>query len=418
MILVTSKANPIWHFRRGTGGPRRVVHVPPRFASSEWSGTEAVVLELAKQQLGSGMDPVIISTLALSEIRHEVIDGVRVQRHPHSYFVFGAGKNGAKPQGDKSGNLLSIPVFQSLMQEPDVRLFHTHTLGRLGGEVLHASRMRFRPFVATVHEDPNIGSIGGSSNELKDADMVVFASKFEADHAIETLGHDRIAHLPHGVDCARFAAGDGASVREAHGIPPQAFVVGSPSRSDAGKILLLLEAFAQARAWQPGMHLLINTMDASAGDAAQFDARIVEHGLGAHVHMLSGIQNKDRANVINACDALVLLPPQKVMPSDVLEAWSASRPLVGDRFSGIGNFVSDRETGLLFDPESPAASEKLAAHIELLAADETLRRQIGERGRVEAQAHDWSRIGARLEEIYQLAEKHHLTARQQGRIAA
>jgi glycosyltransferase involved in cell wall biosynthesis len=91
---------------------------------------------------------------------------------------------------------------------------------------------------------------------------------------------------------------------------------------------------------------------------------------------------------------------------------------VGDRFSGIGNFVSDRETGLLFDPESPAASEKLAAHIELLAADETLRRQIGERGRVEAQAHDWSRIGARLEEIYQLAEKHHLTARQQGRIAA
>ena len=288
MNLVTSKANPIWHFNRGTGRPRRIVHVPPRFASSEWSGSEAVVLELAKQQLGSGMDPIIISTLARSEIRHEVIDGIRVHRHPHSYFVFGAGGSGTQSHSAKSGNLLSIPVFQSLMQEPDVRLFHTHTLGRLGGEVLHASRMRFRPFVATVHEDPNIGSLGGSRKELQDADMVIFASKFEADHAIETLGHDRIAHLPHGVDCARFAAGNGASFREAHGIPQQAFVIGSFSRSDAKKNLLLLEAFAQACARRPGMHLVINATDTSASDAAQFDVRIQELRLGANVHLLSG----------------------------------------------------------------------------------------------------------------------------------
>jgi glycosyltransferase involved in cell wall biosynthesis len=102
----------------------------------------------------------------------------------------------------------------------------------------------------------------------------------------------------------------------------------------------------------------------------------------------------------------------------VLEAWSASRPLIGDRFSGMGNLVRERETGLLFDPESPAASEKLAAHIELLATDETLRREMGEHGHVEAQPHDWSRIAAQLEEIYKLAEKYHLIARQQGRMAA
>jgi glycosyltransferase involved in cell wall biosynthesis len=278
--------------------------------------------------------------------------------------------------------------------------------------------MRFRPFVASVHDDPNMGSIGGSRKELKDADMVIFASKFEADHAIETLGHDRIAHLPHGVDCARFAAGDGASFREAHGIPTEAFVVGSLNRTGAKKILMLLEAFAQASARLPGMHLVINTADTSASDATQFNARIQERGLGAIVHLLSGIQNKDRSNALKACDALVLLPWQKAATSDVLEAWSAARPLIGDRFSGIGNLVRDRENGLLFDPESPAASEKLAAHIEMLAADEALRREMGERGRGEAQSHDWSLIGAQLEEIYKLAEKHHLIARQQGRMAA
>ena len=124
MKLVTSKANPIWHFRHQMRGPRRIVHVPQQFASRDWTGSQAVVLELARHQAGSGMDPVIISTLALSEIRHEIIDSIRVHRHPHSYLFFGSGDGGIRAQHDTGDNLLSIPVFQSLMQEPEVRLFH------------------------------------------------------------------------------------------------------------------------------------------------------------------------------------------------------------------------------------------------------------------------------------------------------
>src|SRR5688572_16342957 len=135
MILVTSKANPVWHFRRNTVGPRRIVHVPRRFASRDRSGAESAVLEFAKQQLSAGMEPVIISTLALSELRHEVVSGIRVHRHPYASLFFGAGDGAPEATEHKAENPLSTPVFQSLMQEPEVRLFHTHTLGRLGGEV-------------------------------------------------------------------------------------------------------------------------------------------------------------------------------------------------------------------------------------------------------------------------------------------
>src|SRR4051812_45656548 len=152
MKLVHSKANPIWHFRHQTRGPRRIVHVPQQFASQEWTGTESVVLELAKQQFATGMVPVIISSLVLSDIRHETIDGIRVQRHSHSYPFFGSGNGGTGTQHEPGDHLLAIPIFQSLMQEPEVRLFHAHTLGRMGSEVRNAARMRGRPFVVSVHD--------------------------------------------------------------------------------------------------------------------------------------------------------------------------------------------------------------------------------------------------------------------------
>jgi glycogen(starch) synthase len=175
---------------------------------------------------------------------------------------------------------------------------------------------------------------------------------------------------------------------------------------------------AQASARQGGMHLVIHTPQLQADDATRLDACIQQHGLGAHVHLLPGFPDEDRHHIFQACDALVLLPWHKSSTSDVLEIWSAGKPLIGDRFGGIGHFVRDGETGLLFDPESTTAAEKLAAHIECLAADETLRRQMGQQGHAAALPHDWSRIGAQLEEIYQLAEKHHQLARQQGRMAA
>ena len=237
-------------------GARRIVHVPRRFVAEEWGGTETVVLELAKQQQRLGFDPLIITSMALSGIPHEIISGVPVERHRHCYPFFGLSSAERHALDKKGGNLLSLPLFKSLMMERDVRLFHAHTLKRLGGEVRTAARLRNRPFVVTVHggvfdvptEESSsmlrpiegkmewgkpFGALFGSRKVLEEADMVIFVDKGEALRASSRLPHDRIAHLPNGVDCARFIGGGGDLFRARHGIPRDAFLVANISRIDA-----------------------------------------------------------------------------------------------------------------------------------------------------------------------------------------
>jgi len=418
MNLVTSQANPIWNFRRANGGPRRIVHVPPRLSSQHRTGAEADVLELAKHQLDSGMEPIIITTLAMSDIRHEVVSGIRVHRHTHSYFLFGSGEISRPAQPEKEEGLLSIPIFQSLMQEPEVRLYHSHTLGRLGSEVLQAARMRYRPYVVTVHDNAGPGSLTSSLEDLQDADMVIFPTEYEAEQASARLGHKRVAHLPHGVDCAHFASGNGASVRETFGIPAGALVIGNVIRPDARKMSLVLESFAQAAADHPAAHLLLDTAQLTSEDSDQLATRIQGAGLETRVHRITRESSFDRVDLMHACDVLIILPHDKPSSMDVLEAWSAQRPLITDRFGGVGTLIRDGDTGLLFDPESSTAAARLAEHIEQLAANPDLRRQMAEKGSADAAERDWSRIVARLEQIYQLAEKYNREARRYGKQAA
>lgn len=446
MNLVTSTANPIWHFRsRSTPGPRRIVHVPRRFVAEEWGGTETVVLELAKQQQKAGMEPVIITSMALATNRHEIISGIRVHRHSHCYPFFGLSAGDKQALDKKGGNLLSIPIFQSLMQEPEVRIFHAHTLKRLGGEVRTAARMRGRPFVATVHGGvfgvpaaeseamlkpiegkiewgKPFGAIFGSRKVLEEADMVIFVDKNEAERAPAKLGHDRIAHLPNGVDWARFSQGNGAAFRAQHGIPQDAFVVMNISRLDAQKNqLLLLEAHARAAVRRSGLHLVLIGPETQPDYTARLKAFIQENNLGGSVHLLPALKNNDPALVDahHACDAFVLPSMHEPFGIVVLEAWSAGKPVIVSKVGGLAALVRDGDTGLFIEPESPDAAAQLAAQIERLADDAALCRHLGGQGRAEAQDHyDWSRIGARQEEIYQLAEQHHQAARTQGRKAA
>jgi glycosyltransferase involved in cell wall biosynthesis len=420
MTLVTSKANPIWHFRRNTSGPRRIVHVPPRFASANWSGADADVLALAQQQLSAGMEPVIISTMMLSDIRHEIVSGIRVQRHPNSYYFFGSGETqmavpATEPLEDRTdSHLLSIPVFQSLMQEPEVRLFHTHALGRLGSEVRNAARMRFRPFVATVHGSASIstGTLIGSRKDLADAHMVIFMEKREAMRASSILGHDRIAHLAHGVDCARFTKGHGAAFREQHGIPRTAFIAGCFAELTASDARWLLEACAEVVARRRAVHLLLKQPGTDA-QLTVLQESIQQLQLGEHVHLAPAWERHDAKHVdaLHACDVLIQCGASH---EDVLVAWSAGKPIIAHHSEKLAALVRDYETGLLCEPDSPFAVTELASYLERLTSDEALRQKMGEQGRAEALAHhDWSRVHAQLEEIYQLAEKHHQITRQQ-----
>jgi glycosyltransferase involved in cell wall biosynthesis len=73
--------------------------------------------------------------------------------------------------------------------------------------------------------------------------------------------------------------------------------------------------------------------------------------------------------------------------------------VVGGRSGGVPDAVRDGETGILVDPEQPAA---VAAGISRLLADEPLRRRMGAAGRRAVETYyNWDRVSRDLIRIYE-----------------
>ena len=410
-----------------------IVHVPRRFVAEEWGGTETVILEISRQQQRAGATPVIMTSMALAKLRNETIGGVPVKRYPYCYPFFGLSAADRAALDKKGGNLLSLSLFYALYREPNVRLFHAHALKRVGGEVRTAARLRKKPFVVSLHggvfdvpaaelgtmlkpiENKTewgkpFGALFGSRKVLTDADYVICVGQSEMEKAKHELTHDRIAYLPNGVDCAKFATGDGTAFRAKHGIPTDAFLVLNISRIDAQKNqVLLLAAFARFRQSEPKAFLVLIGPETQPSYAARLRELVATHGMERQVRILPGMRNDqpELVQAFHAANVFVLPSMHEPFGIVVLEAWSAGRAVIASRVGGLQALVRDGETGLFLDPNAPTAAADLAAQLARLAGDPAFCTALGEAGRREARAHyDWEQIGRQLEDLYRLAEEH------------
>ena len=413
-----------------TSSSPSIVHVPRRYTAGEWGGTETVVQEISRQQQQQGWQPVIVTSMALASESSENLAGVPVVRHRYCYPFLGLSRDQKAALDKKGGNLLSLPLAADLLTRSNVRLYHAHALNRLGGTVRAAARLRGKPFVVSLHggvfdvpEDEQAdlqkpvrghvewgrfwGALVGARHVLQDADHVICVGQSETDKARAALTHDRISHLPNGVDCARFACGDGVRFRRAHGISEEAFLVLNVSRIDAQKDqMTLVRAFAELHDHTPGAHLLLIGPETQPAYARRLRECIAALGLDSAVTLLPGIPNADPSLVdaLHACDLFVLPSRHEPFGIVALEAWSAGRPVIASRVGGLATLIRDQVTGWHFESGSVESLERVIRHA---AAHPGQRRQIAEAGRSEARAHyDWSRIAARLETIYQQAENH------------
>jgi glycosyltransferase involved in cell wall biosynthesis len=79
-----------------------------------------------------------------------------------------------------------------------------------------------------------------------------------------------------------------------------------------------------------------------------------------------------------ALDAMILPSGNEGTPVSAIEALAAGRPVVATRVGGLPDVVREGKDGFLV---SPGAVDELADRLERLAADEGLRRRMGEAGR-------------------------------------
>ena len=411
-----------------------ILHVPRRFVSHEWGGTETVIAEISRQQQKAGFKPKIFTSMALSESRTETVSGIPVQRYGYCYPFFGLSKADKAALDKKGGNLLSLSLFGALLREPDVRLFHAHTLKRLGGSVATAARLGKKPFVVSLHggifDVPKaelgamikpiegkfewgrvFGMLFNSRRLLDTADMIICVGQSEMEAAKKKLNHDRIAYLPNGVDTDKFTSGNGARFRSENGISQEAFLVLNISRIDSQKNQqVLVEAFARLHRMHPRARLVMMGPETQPDYAERLRGMITQHGLEDAVRMLPGLRNDDPALVdaYHACDAFVLPSMHEPFGIVALEAWSAGKPVIASRIGGLKNLITDGRNGLFFDVERPDAGEQLAQQLRRLFDEPDLGRTLAANGKEEAlMQYDWQRIHARQEALYQEAEMNH-----------
>jgi glycosyltransferase involved in cell wall biosynthesis len=242
---------------------------------------------------------------------------------------------------------------------------------KLGGsKVAFAVHNQARPFTLPGDVfDPVIDFLVGRC-----ADAFVTATKIAQDALAKRLPREKMRLIQDGVATPSLRA-DAASARRALGVPAQepafAFVAFFEERK--GHRVLVEAAKRLERRGIPGRFILVG----DGGERAGIEEAVRLEGLSDRFSFLG--YRPDAADVVNACDALVLPSVHSEdMPLIILDAMALGKPVVSTRLAGIPEEVEHGVTGLLAEPGDP---EGLADALELLAGDASLRNRLGQAGR-------------------------------------
>jgi phosphatidyl-myo-inositol alpha-mannosyltransferase len=82
----------------------------------------------------------------------------------------------------------------------------------------------------------------------------------------------------------------------------------------------------------------------------------------------------------------------------LLEAMAAGKPIVASNIDGYASVLSDGAEGLLVPPRD---KESLAQGLRTLLTDESLRSEMGDRGRTNVVKYSWERVAASVYDYYQ-----------------
>lgn len=182
--------------------------------------------------------------------------------------------------------------------------------------------------------------------------------------------------IPNGVELARF--NDPAlslrreEFRRALGLEPGDSLVLLPAVLREGKgHEVLIDALQEIKARVPRTRVAF----AGGGELeGVLRARAERHGDAV---MFLG-QREDMPELLAACDLVVLPSMAEALPTALIEAAAAGRPVVATRVGGTPEVVEDGETGMLVPPDDPAA---LAAAVAAVLNDPEGARALGEAGR-------------------------------------
>jgi len=223
-------------------------------------------------------------------------------------------------------------------------------------------------------------------------DRYVAVSRDVKEHLVEGLGWPaaKIDVVHNSVDVDAFTRPRSPSLRAELAGEPELAVVLVPARLEAQKGQRdLLHAAVQV----PGVRLVF------AGDGPdrdELEALARELDVADRATFLG--HRRDIAELMAACDLVVLPSWYEGLPLSLLEAMAADVPVVATRIGGVDELVRDGVDGLLVEPRAPAA---LAAAITRLLDSPDLARTLAQSARCRVRERfSATELSRRVTEIY------------------
>ncbi len=178
--------------------------------------------------------------------------------------------------------------------------------------------------------------------------------------------------VPNGVDLRRFHEAQPLS-RAEFGFSEQDILLVYAGRLAPEKNLeFLIRSFSGVAQVYPNVHLLI-----VGGGQKQFEEEIrplpSQLGISNRVRFAGMIPYNRLPSYLAMCDAFVTASVTEVHPLSVIEGMATGLPVLGIDSPGVGDSVSDRETGLLATNDLASFTAKLT----YLCGDSTLRKTWG-----------------------------------------
>lgn len=153
---------------------------------------------------------------------------------------------------------------------------------------------------------------------------------------------------------------------------------------------ILADAFGRIASKHPDWKLVIAGRHASDGTPAALHAMIQKHGIASQVEVLSDVSD-DLARRLLAEAAVFGMPSlAEGLGLSLQEALYGRAACVGSRVGGIPDLIIHEKTGLLVPAADPDA---LAAALDRVVSDESLRLKLGETGRAHVLKNQMTRIG-------------------------
>jgi glycosyltransferase involved in cell wall biosynthesis len=260
-----------------------------------------------------------------------------------------------------------------------IRHIHVHFANRATHTALFLKAVGFT-FSFTAHAQDFMLDLGSDDllrEMAREAEFVIAVSDFSQDLLQKTCpdSAEKIHRVYNGLDIASFS--------------PTPLPQGDPLRIiSIGRLIDfkgfpdLIEAVRQLHLEGVSVHLDI------IGEGPQRSAlerQIADGNLAGVVHLL-GLQSQDRIRErLEAAHVFALgcivddKGASDILPTVILEAMAAGRPVVSTRLVGVPEMVEHGRTGLLAEPKSPT---ELAEHLKTIATQRNLAEEMGTAGRM------------------------------------